>query len=382
MPPVHWHILTGEYPPQAGGVSDYTRIVARGLADAGDSVTVWAPACDAEDEQYPGVVVRRLPDWFGPRTRRLIARDVPRSARLLVQYVPHAFGWKGANVPFCLWLWRRRHHYAIWVMFHEVAYPWGSQYSVAENALSLVTRRMAALAATAARRIFVSIPAWHSLLNRVAHPRAPISWLPIPSGVPDTSDPAEVSRIRLALSPAHPIVGHVGSYGRLVRSMLADAIPGLLATTDCHVLLLGRGGDASRDSLLALHPEWAPRIHAPGAQSAARLSAHVAACDVMLQPYPDGVSTRRTSVMVALAHARPVVTSLGALTEPIWTEAGAVALAPAGQPAALADATAALLGQPGRLAELSARGLALYRSRFDVPQTIAALRAPWPDGAS
>ena len=27
----HWAILTGEYPPQPGGVSDYTRLVARGI---------------------------------------------------------------------------------------------------------------------------------------------------------------------------------------------------------------------------------------------------------------------------------------------------------------------------------------------------------------
>ena len=29
------------------------------------------------------------------------------SPRVLVQYVPHAFGWKGGNLPFCLWLWNR-----------------------------------------------------------------------------------------------------------------------------------------------------------------------------------------------------------------------------------------------------------------------------------
>ena len=30
-----WAILTGEYPPQPGGVSDYTLQVCRGLAAAG-----------------------------------------------------------------------------------------------------------------------------------------------------------------------------------------------------------------------------------------------------------------------------------------------------------------------------------------------------------
>jgi hypothetical protein len=41
---MHWHVLTGEYPPREGGVSDYTQLVAHGLVAAGDAVDVWAPA--------------------------------------------------------------------------------------------------------------------------------------------------------------------------------------------------------------------------------------------------------------------------------------------------------------------------------------------------
>src|SRR5262249_49065983 len=95
--PVRWHIVTGEYPPQAGGVSDYTRLVARGLALAGDCVDVWAPPCDSESPECDsGVTVRRLPDHYGPRSLRVLNRELdvlPGPRRLLVQYVPHAFGW-------------------------------------------------------------------------------------------------------------------------------------------------------------------------------------------------------------------------------------------------------------------------------------------------
>ena len=38
-----WHIVTGEYPPARGGVSDYTFAIANGLASAGDEVNVWCP---------------------------------------------------------------------------------------------------------------------------------------------------------------------------------------------------------------------------------------------------------------------------------------------------------------------------------------------------
>ena len=39
-----WHILTGEYPPRPGGVSDYSAHLSGGLARAGAEVHVWAPA--------------------------------------------------------------------------------------------------------------------------------------------------------------------------------------------------------------------------------------------------------------------------------------------------------------------------------------------------
>src|SRR5579862_6625194 len=56
LPPVsslmEWHIITPEYPPQTGGVSDYTRLVAEGLAEKGDVVHVWCPA-RVEDAPRP-----------------------------------------------------------------------------------------------------------------------------------------------------------------------------------------------------------------------------------------------------------------------------------------------------------------------------------------
>ena len=55
-----WHILTGEYPPQPGGVSDYCRQVAAGLAEVGDSVCVWCPPAAGETPFDSGVEVRRL----------------------------------------------------------------------------------------------------------------------------------------------------------------------------------------------------------------------------------------------------------------------------------------------------------------------------------
>ena len=63
---------------------------------------------------------------------------------MLVQYVPHAFGWKGGNLPFCLWLWNRK-DLRPWVMFHEVAYPFEAGDRLGRRALAAVNHVMARL---------------------------------------------------------------------------------------------------------------------------------------------------------------------------------------------------------------------------------------------
>jgi glycosyltransferase involved in cell wall biosynthesis len=104
------------------------------------------------------------------------------------------------------------------------------------------------------------------------------------------------------------------------------------------------------------------------------VSMHVAACDLMFQPYPDGVSSRRTSAMVALSHGVPMVTTKGWLTEPLWQEARAVELVNADRPSMLADAAAQLLESPQRRHTLGSRAVSLYLSRFDMPHSIRVLR--------
>src|SRR5262245_35034850 len=100
MSATQWVLITGEYPPEPGGVSDYTRLVARGLAAAGDEVHVWAPAASPSlsEPSDPGVSVHRLRGKFGRRDMEMLDSSLKRLAkpfRLFVQYVPHAFGRKG-----------------------------------------------------------------------------------------------------------------------------------------------------------------------------------------------------------------------------------------------------------------------------------------------
>ena len=72
---------------------------------------------------HAGVDLIALPDTYGRASRRRIAEHVGSRSTIrdvLVQYVPTAYGLKGANVPWCRWLLdlsRRRTD--VRVMFHE-----------------------------------------------------------------------------------------------------------------------------------------------------------------------------------------------------------------------------------------------------------------------
>jgi glycosyltransferase involved in cell wall biosynthesis len=94
----------------------------------------------------------------------------------------------------------------------------------------------------------------------------------------------------------------------------------------------------------------------------------------MLQPHSDGVSTRRTSLMAALAHRRPTVTNSSVFTKALWRNSDAVALVDTGDIPAMGAALAHLMNDAEARARLGAAAGALYAQRFDIAYTIAALR--------
>jgi glycosyltransferase involved in cell wall biosynthesis len=242
--------------------------------------------------------------------------------------------------------------------------------------LALMNRMMASLLARAARRIYVSTSAWEPLLRKIA-PGSMVRALPAPSNLPTVAEEGRMSQIRLRFGPRAHLIGHFGTYSPSVTSLLVPLVPVLLAPDHARqVLLLGRGNCAFAERLLANFPHFSGRIHAIGDVSDDELVAHLAACDLLVQPYSDGVTTRRTTVMSGLALGVPILTTSGKLTEPFWAACGGVALVDVDDLALGGAAVVnSLLGDDSRRRQLGERGRALYRERFAIEHTIAALRA-------
>lgn len=372
-----WHILSGEYPPHCGGVGDYTRLVARALAEAGDEVHVWTPRRE-ELRKDDGFVVHPLPGNFGlaalKRLEGTLARSPSPRRRLLVQYVPHAFGWKGMNLALAAWLWRHRRREAIDVMFHEVVFPLRWCLPVRHMVLAVVQRLMARLTAGAAQRVFVAIPGWMPLLERWTRDH-PI-WLPVPSNLPTEigTEQRESVRCRLTADGKRMLIGHFGTYGPEVSALLGPALAELLQAEENRFgLLLGRGSEEFVGRWKREHPAMSSRIQAAGYLAAEELAAHLASCDVLLQPYPDGASSRRSSLMAGLALGLPIVTTEGVLSEPLWRQSDALRLVPPDVSQLVAGIERLLSSAKERM-RLSAAASELYQRCFALHRTISVLR--------
>jgi glycosyltransferase involved in cell wall biosynthesis len=233
---------------------------------------------------------------------------------------------------------------------------------------------MARVLLDAATRAYVSTEAWRQYLT----PRngATLDVLPIPSNVRPASA-SDGDRHRRAIAPGgEPIVGHFGTYGDHVDRELHRVIPAIAERCPtARFAFVGTGSAEFVSRIATRHRDIAARSWASGRLDAGEVSSVLRACAVLIQPYPDGITTRRTSAMAGLQHGVPTVSTSGALTESIWTQSCAVALAPCGDPAAFAKTVAMLLGDRVEAQALGRRGADTYERHFSLERTVAVLRA-------
>ena len=368
--PLSWHFISGEYPPQPGGVSDYTQRLADAVSTLAEEVHVWTPGTPGI--RHDGRVNVHTIRGFGPLGLRRLSAElgaISGPKRLFLQYVAPSLGLRGLNVFFCLWL-AARSTDDVWVQFHEVAHGFEWANALRHNALAAVQWWMARLVAERAQRIFVSIPGWRRQLGRYAE-RAEV--LPIPSNVPEEVTESDVASVKARLGPVR-FVGHFGTYGRSVTALLEPAVVAVLRSTQgTRFLFVGRGGSNFAVHLAARYPDIASRVVATGALEAAGIAAHIAACDLLLQPYPDGISGRRTTAMAGLALGKPIVTTTGHLTEGAWKVSEAVVLVPTDRTDQLPEAVIHLLSSQPEREALSIRAQAWYRANFSISATIERL---------
>jgi glycosyltransferase involved in cell wall biosynthesis len=234
---------------------------------------------------------------------------------------------------------------------------------------------MARLACRAATQIMVASERWQAMLRRLGA-TAPVSWVPVPSNIPVVENAAAAARWKKAWTgTSELLVGHFANYSAYSVERLTKVMPAVLEENGLSFVLLGANSSELRRRVLDKNRHLAARVHASGPLPPGDLSSAIAACDLMVQPYVDGVSTRRGSTTALLAHGRAIVTTTGVATESLWNSSGAVSLAPAGGSAEMRTGIDKMLSSSELRSSYGSRARELYDMRFALHHTIAALMA-------
>lgn len=193
--------------------------------------------------------------------------------------------------------------------------------------------------------------------------------VPVGSTITPVATTAEAARERLGL--AGELI--VALFGRGHPSRALDYAEAAIAAIAREqpsrrliVLNLGSGTPA-------LDLPGGVEVQTPGRLEEAELSLRLRASDVLLLPFTDGVSTRRTTLMAALAHGLPVVGLRGERSDAVLIEhRDALTLTPVGDRGAFARAAVELVFDRERLRASGEAGRRLYAECFDWP--VAARR--------
>jgi hypothetical protein len=378
-----YHIITGEYPPQLGGVSDYTQRICTGLVRAGCNVNVWANGAIEEIEQpIENLFVHRCINGFKPRSLQELGRMLdlfPSPRKILIQYVPHSFGFKAMNLPFAWWLRSRvlRNGDDLRVMFHEVAYPWVT-WPIRHNLIAAINEIMVRAIIRVASKIYVSTSAWNPRLIRLGSDESKLATLPIPSNIPESIDSDAVSRIRNQLGGddrSKKILGHFGTYGQNITRILAPTLERLFSEPQSlKVHFIGRGSETYAKSMLSKFPQLHGKVSAFESEFASEISHHIRACDIMLQPFGDGANTRRTSLMACLQNHRATISTFGHHSESFWKQHHVVRLSGIHDFDSMTSHVCELLADSRERHALGERGFEYYRNNMSLEKSISILR--------
>ncbi len=380
------HIITPEYPPQSGGVSDYVVQLAGALGMEGEEVHVWTPpptnASSSPETNSVNIHIHRDLGHITPADLKRVGEELdrfPAPRRILVQWVPHGFRYRSMNLGFCIWLRNRaRRGDRIEIMVHEAFLRFEGSWR--QHLAALVHRLMTVILLRSSERIWVSIPRYEKMWRPYALRRPiPFQWLPLPSNVPLVCDPRGIADLHNKYAgPGGLLIGHFGTFGKALNGLLEEIIPSVLDQNPTASVVLIGPGTAFLEQLIALHPRLAGRVYSTGTIAATdpALSCHISACDLVIQPYPDGVSSRRTSLMAPIHHGKAVVTTSGPATEEIWLESGAVAITKTEDIAGFVRIVNELCADACKRTALARAAQKLFEERFDIRHAVAALRAP------
>jgi glycosyltransferase involved in cell wall biosynthesis len=379
--------ITGEYPAMQGGVGDYTRRLSQALGALGADVHVLTHVNAGED------YLRTPADAYEPTVRPILegtgwglwrrTLDLVGELRpdvVHIQYQSAAYGLRPAAnyLPWRLRAMRSRPR--ILVTFHDLRFPY-----LFPKAGPLRWQAVLALARGSDASVITNPDDWARLANTNLAGRL----LPIPIGSNIRKEPPadfDRDRQRAAWGASRDdwLLAYFGFLnankgGETLVRTLSELVR---AGKPARLLMVG-GKVGSSDATNQAYLERVERLSGElgvagllqwtGFTDPSEVSANLLAADCAVLPYREGASLRHGSLMAALAHGLPIVTTrtppasgnppagMGAAGEafPMLRDSENARLVPPEEPARMAAVVAEIMGDPALRARLAAAALEL-----------------------
>lgn len=366
-------LLTGEYPPMQGGIGDHTRHLARHLSTMAAEVAVLTSCRALPPDRTPGIVVHPVITSWGwrcwPEIMRWLTEHQPDVVH--IQYQAAAYDLAGWINGLPWWLRRRRRRPRVVVTFHDLRVPylfpkagalrWWCVLALARYADGVITTNLED--EQVLRRY-----AWATHVRRI----------PLGSNI-EVQPPAlydrRAWRARLGIGQTSALLAYFGflnpSKGGEELVQALDAL--VRSGYDAHLVMIGaQVGDVDPTNQAYLERvrqrvrerSLEARVHWTGHIAPEEVSAALLATDVVVMPYRDGVSFRRTTFIAALRHGCAVVTTQPTVELTELRDGDNVLLVPRGDVDALARAIARVIQDETLAARLRSGAQALGRA-FD-----------------
>ena len=312
-------LLSAEYPPQAGGVGDYTARLGAALVDRGHEIFVFTIINDrsqiidlaGSNPDLQSAICNLQSNWGWKSWRAVRAvLEHNRPDILHIQYQTGAYGMHPAInlLPWRLRRLRRRPH--VIVTAHDLLLPY--LFPKAGPLRRWVTRRLLA----DADAVIATNEQDYAQIDRERS--NVLDLIPIGSNIavaPPPSYDRAAWRAGLHVANDQTLLAYFGLISHTKGlGVLLDALVRL--PPNIRLLVIGGAASAPEDRAYAERIQQriaahglASRVTITGHCPAEQVSAHLLAADLAALPFSDGASFRRGSLLAALAHGLPTVTT-------------------------------------------------------------------------
>ena len=358
-------IITAEYPPDQGGVGDFSHELGRALTGLGHETHVITG--EGSRASRPPITVHHIDSWGWGCWRQVLTLAATLQLDVLnVQYQTAAYGMHPAIhlVP------GRRDRPPVVVTFHDLKAPY-----LFPKAGPLRWQIVRWLARRADGVIATNQEDWTRLEGEI--PRQQLALIPIGSNIsplPPQRYDRDAARARWGAGADSFLLGYFGFLNEskggeeLMRALALLVARGLPVQL---VMVGGRVGSSDPTNLayaervdgLLADLGIAARVHWTSYARPEEVSAALLATDLCVLPYRDGVSFRRGTLHACLAHGRAVVTTRPVAPLPQVRDGENMLLASPGSSESLADAIARALADPLLRARLE-KGAAELAAEF------------------